>query len=131
MPNRLRLFLVLFAAVLVLAGCSQNLGPKNYNDEVKTNYQENCLKGATDKLGAAGATNYCECTYNGFVGKITFDNFKKFESYVREHTGDDLNNATDLKNKYPDIVQLLDGCVVQGPTPAGVSTTIPTTTTSR
>jgi hypothetical protein len=125
--------LVLLAAVLVLAGCSQNLGPKDYNDEVRTNYQENCVKGVTDKLGAAGAETYCKCTYDGFLAKITFDKFKEFEKYLRENVGDEVNSSNDLKAKYQNILDLLDGCVVAGPTaaPAGVSTTIPTTTAPR
>ena len=133
MPNRLRHFLVLLVAVLVLAGCSQNLGPKNYNAEVRTNYMENCVKGATDKLGEAGATAYCECTYTAFVGQITFDRFKDFEKDLREHVGDDINSDADLRAKHLEIYNLYQGCVTQGPTPAGspASTTVPTSTAPR
>lgn len=123
---------MLLAAVVLLTGCSRDLGPSTYTDEVKANYSDNCVKGATDKLTAAGADTYCQCTYNAFVANISFSKFKDFESYLRQHVGDDINSRTDLEktSKYPDILALLDNCVVKGPTTAGasVSTTIPTTT---
>ena len=131
MPNRLPHVLVLLTAVLVLAGCSQNLGPKTYTDEVKSNYHENCVKGSTEKMGATEATKYCDCTYDAFVSGISFDKFTSFESYLRSHVGDDIKTATDLKAKYPEIFALLNGCVVQGPAPASASTTIPSTTAPR
>jgi hypothetical protein len=133
-PNRLPHVLVLLAAVLLLAGCSRDLGPKTYTDEVKANYSDNCVAGATDKLGATGATSYCECTYNAFVANVSFTKFKDFESYLRQHVGDDVNSRDDLDktNKYDDILKLLDGCVAAGPVAAGTaSTTIPTTTAAR
>ena len=130
MPNRLLHVLVLLTAVLVLAGCSQNLGPKTYTDEVETNYRENCVKGATANLTAAGAATYCECTYNAFVTKISFDKFKDFESYLRDNVGDEVKTANDLKLKYPEILDLLNGCVVAGPIPAGAVTTIPAPSTT-
>ena len=129
MPNRLPHVLVLLAAVVLLTGCSRDLGPTTYTDEVKANYSDNCVKGATDKLTAAGADTYCQCTYNAFVASVSFSKFKDFESYLRQHVGDDVKTATDLRAKYPDISALFDNCVVKGPTTAGasVSTTIPTT----
>jgi len=129
-PNRLLHVLVLLTAVLVLAGCSQNLGPKTYTDEVKTNYRENCVKGATQKLTEPGATSYCECTLNAFITNVSFDKFKDFESYLRDHVGDDINTTTDLTAKYPEIVKLLNDCVVKGPIPAGAVTTIPAPSTT-
>ena len=133
MLNRLPRVLVLLVAVGVLAGCSQNLGPKTYTNEVKDNYQENCIKGATDRLSAAEAATYCECTYTAFVDKVSFDRFKDFESYLRDHVGDDINSVDDLdETQYTDIVDLLEGCVSQGPSLSGssASTTVPTTTTA-
>jgi hypothetical protein len=125
--------LVLLVAVLVLAGCSQNLGPKNYNEEVRTNYMENCVKGATDKLGEAGAATYCKCTYDAISGTISFDRFKDFEKDLRERVGDDINSEQDLETEHRDIYNLYKGCVTQGPTPAGssASTTVPTSTAPR
>jgi hypothetical protein len=131
--------LVLLAAAVLLAGCSQNLGPKNYNDEVKTNYTNTCVEGATARLGEAAAKTYCECTYTAISAPapagINFDTFKSFETYLRENVGSNINNVDDLKKtgKYDAILKLFDGCVVAGPTAAGASatTTIPTTTTAR
>lgn len=135
MPNRLPHLLVLLAAVVLLAGCSQNLGPKTYNDEVRNNYQENCVKGSTERLGATGAATYCECSYSALAANISFDKFKSFESYLREHVDDDIQTRKDLDdtNRYDDILALFDGCAPVGPAPAGssASTTIPTTTTAR
>ena len=139
MPNRLPHFLVLLAAAVLLAGCSQNLGPKNYNDEVKANYTNTCVEGATARLGEAAAKTYCECTYAAISAPapagINFDTFKSFETYLRENVGSDVNNIDDVKKtgKYDAILKLFDGCVVAGPTAAGTSatTTIPTTTTAR
>ena len=126
---------MLLAALLLLAGCSQNLGPKTYNDEVKDNYTRNCVDGSTDKLGPTGAATYCECTYSGIVAKISFDHFKSFETYLRDHIGDDINTRADLEatGKYNDILAIFDGCTVSGPTPAGssASTTVPTKTAAR
>ena len=139
MPNRLPHVVVLLAAVVLLTGCSQNNGPTTYTAEVKSNYSDNCVKGATDKLTAAGADTYCQCTYNAFVASISFDKFTSFESYLRQHVGDDVNTRKNLEDthKYDDILTLLDNCVVKGPTTAGASvsttipTTIPTTTAAR
>ena len=139
MPNRLPHLLVLLAAAVVLAGCSQNLGPKNYNDEVKTNYTTTCVDGATERLGEAAAADYCKCTYDAISAPapagIDFDKFKDFETYLREHVGDDVNTVKDLSdtNRFGPILALFDGCVVAGPIAAGTSatTTIPTTTTAR
>jgi hypothetical protein len=105
----------------VLAGCSRDLGPKNYNDEVRNNYMENCVKGSTDKLGATGAATYCECTYSAISKGIHFDKFKEFETYLRDHVGDDINTVNDLDvtNKFDDILGFLNGCVVAGPTASG------------
>ena len=50
MLNRLPHLLVLLAAVALLAGCSRDLGPKTYTDEVKTNYMNTCVDGSTEKL---------------------------------------------------------------------------------
>jgi hypothetical protein len=133
--NRLPHILVLLAAVVMLSGCAQNNGPTTYTDEVKANYQDNCVKGATDKLGAAGAATYCQCTYDAFVANISFDAFTSFESYLRAHVGGDIKTIDDLDhtNKYDDIIGLLKGCIAQGPSLSGasVSTTIPATTTTR
>jgi hypothetical protein len=122
---------VLLTAVLVLAGCSQNLAPTTYTDEVKANYQENCVKGASDKMTPAAATAYCECTYTGFVDNVIFDKFKEFETYLRDHVGNDVKTAEDLRAKYPEIVALLSACIVAGPVPASAVTTIPSTTAPR
>jgi hypothetical protein len=138
-PNRLPHLLVLLAAVVLLAGCSQNLGPKNYNEEVKANYTSTCVEGATARLGEAAAKTYCECTYSAISAPapagIDFDKFKDFETYLRDHVGDDINSIEDVEdtNKYDDILTLFEGCVVAGPSAAGASatTTIPTTTTAR
>jgi hypothetical protein len=138
-PNRLRHFLVLLVAAIVLAGCSQNLGPKNYNDEVKANYTNTCVDGATERLGEAAAKTYCECTYSAISAPapagISFDTFKSFETYLRENVGSNINNIGDLEKtgKYDAILKLFAGCVVAGPTTAGASatTTIPPTTTAR
>ena len=135
MLNRLPHILVLLAAVVMLSGCAQNNGPTTYTDEVKANYQDNCVKGATDKLTATGAATYCQCTYDAFVANITFDKFTSFETYLRQHVGDDIKTRDDLRKtgKYDNILTLLDGCAPVGPTPASssVSTTIPATTTTR
>ena len=133
MLNRLPPLLVVFAAAVLLAACSTNLGPKNYTTEVRDNYQENCISGASQKLSASDATAYCECTYSGLEKNIDFDDFKDFESYLRQHVGDDVNTAEDLEEnvKYAPIVSVLKGCVSQGPAAPGASTTIPTTTTAR
>ena len=140
MLNRLPHFLVLLAAVALLAGCSRDLGPKTYTDEVKANYTNTCVEGSTDKLGGeAAAKTYCECTYAAISAPapagIHFDKFKSFETFLREHVGDDIKTLTDLDNtnKYDDILGLYKGCVVAGPTAAGASatTTVPTTTTTR
>jgi hypothetical protein len=126
--------LVLLAAVVLLAGCSRDLGPKTYTDEVRDNYQKTCVDGSKDKLGDAGAATYCQCTYAALVANVHFDRFKEFETYLRQHVGNDLNTSNDLKNsKYSDIYDLFNACVPVGPTAAGASatTTIPTTTTAR
>ena len=132
MLNRLPHILVLLAAVVLLAGCSRDLGPTTYTDEVKANYSDNCVKGATDKLGPTGAANYCQCTYDAFVANISFDRFKSFESYLRANVGSDIKTITDLDNtnKYDDVIKLLNGCITQGPSLSGTSasTTIPATT---
>ena len=138
MPNRLPPLLVLLAALLLLAGCSRDLGPKTYTAEVKDNYTANCVAGSTDKLGATGAATYCECTYAAISAPappgIHFDHFKSFETYLREHVGDDINTREDLDktDKYDDILKIFDSCTVSGPVPAGSSatTTVPTTTTA-
>jgi hypothetical protein len=122
--------LVLFAAVLVLAGCSRDLGPKTYTAEVRDNYQQNCVAGSTQKLSASDAAAYCECTYTGLEKNIAFDHFKDFEEYLRQHVGDDVNSSADLASnvKYADIVGVLAGCVSQGPSSP---TMAPTTSTAR
>jgi hypothetical protein len=138
-PNRLPHILVLLAAAIVLAGCSQNLGPKNYNDEVKTNYTNTCVEGATARLGEAAAKTYCECTYAAISAPapagIQFSRFKDFETYLRENVGSNINNIDELDKteKYDDILKLFAGCVVAGPSASGTSatTTIPATTTAR
>ena len=139
MLNRLPHLLALLAAVALLAGCSRDLGPKTYTDEVKANYTKTCVDGATDRLGEAAATTYCECTYAAISAPapagVHFDRFKDFETYLRENVGTNINNIGDLEkiDKYDDILKLFAGCVVAGPTAAGASatTTIPTTTTAR
>ena len=139
MLNRLPHLLVLLAAVALLAGCSRDLGPKTYTDEVKTNYMNTCVDGSTEKLGEAAAKTYCECTFAAVSAPapagIHFDKFKDFETYLREHVGDDINSLKDLEdtNKFDDILKLFDGCTPKGPTTAGASasTTIPVTTTAR
>lgn len=117
MPNRLSRLVLLLAAVVLLAGCSQNLGPKTYNAEVRNNYMENCVKGSTDKLGATGAATYCECSYGGLATGIAFDKFKDFETYLRDHVGDDINTRKDLEdtNKFDDILGVLDKSAPVGP----------------
>ena len=140
MPNRLPHFLVLLAAAVLLAGCSQNLGPKNYNDEVKANYTNTCVEGATARLGEAAAKTYCECTYAAISAPapagIHFDKFKDFETFLRKNvSADDINTYKELDdtNKFDDILKLFNDCAPVGPTSAGSSatTTIPTTTTAR
>ena len=133
MLNRLPRHFVPFAAAILLAGCATNLGPKSYTTEVRDNYQENCIAGSTQKLSPADATAYCECTYRGLEQNIDFDHFKDFETYLRQHVGDDVNSSADLTNnvKYSDIVDVLEGCVSQGPSAPANSTTIPTSTTPR
>lgn len=139
MFNRLPHILVLLVAVVLIAGCSQNLGPKNYNDEVKANYTKTCVDGSKDKLTLEGATTYCECTYAAISAPppagIHFDKFKDFETYLRENVGSNINNIDQLDKteKYDDILTLYRNCIVAGPTAAGASatTTIPTTTTAR
>jgi hypothetical protein len=134
--NRLPHLLVLLAAVVLLAGCSRDLGPKTYTDEVKANYTKTCVDGSTEKLGAAAAATYCECTYAAISAPagIHFDRFKSFETYLREHVSNDINTRKDLEDthKYDDILKLLDGCAPVGPTASGASasTTVPTTTTT-
>ena len=133
MLNRLSPLLALFAAAVLLAGCSTNLGPKNYTTEVRDNYQENCIEGSTQKLSASDAAAYCECTYKGLENNIDFDDFKDFEAYLRQHVGDDVNTAEDLEKnvKYAPIVSVLQGCVSQGPAAPAASATIPTTSIAR
>ena len=133
MLNRLPRLFVLFAAAVLLAGCATNLGPKNYTTEVRDNYQENCIEGSTQKLSAADAAAYCECTYKGLSENIEFDHFKDFETYLRQHVGDDVNSPDDLISnvKYSDIVKVLQGCVSQGPAAPGASTTVPSTSVAR
>jgi hypothetical protein len=110
---------LLLAVAALLAGCSQNLGPKNYNDEVRNNYLENCVNGSTEKLGAAGAQSYCECSYGAISAPagISFDKFKDFEKFLRDHVGDDINTRKDLDetNRFDDILDVLDGCAPVGP----------------
>ena len=119
MPRRLFRLLSLLAVIVLLAGCSQNLGPKNYNEEVRNNYMENCVKGSSDKLGATGAATYCECSYSAIAAPagIPFDKFKDFESYLRDHVGDDINSRKDLENtnRFGDILKVLDECAPVGP----------------
>ncbi|HUP71498.1 MAG TPA: hypothetical protein VM282_00480 [Acidimicrobiales bacterium] len=119
MPNRLARLLSLLAVVVLLAGCSQNLGPKTYNDEVRNNYMENCVKGSTARLGATGAATYCECSYGGISAPagIPFDKFKDFEKFLRDNVGDDINTRKDLDdtNRFDDILEVLDGCAPVGP----------------
>ncbi|MEO5838878.1 MAG: hypothetical protein ABIQ73_00240 [Acidimicrobiales bacterium] len=137
MLNRLPHLLALLVAVVLLAGCSQNLGPKSYTAEVKDNYTKTCVEGSTQKLGAAAAATYCQCTIDGLSAPtgIHFDTFKSFETYLRDHVGDDVNNIDDLANtnKYDAILTIFQGCAPVGPTAAGASasTTVPTTTTAR
>jgi hypothetical protein len=122
---------VLCAAALVLAGCATNLGPKNYTTEVRDNYQENCIEGSTQRLSSSEAATYCECTYKQIEEKIDFDLFKDFESYLRQHVGDDVDSADDLDNtKYKPIIDVFEGCAPQGPS-AGTPTTTPTTSAPR
>jgi len=138
--NRLPHFLVLFAAVALLAGCSRDLGPKTYTAEVKANYTSTCEDGADDKLGVDGAKTYCECTYDAISAPapagIHFDKFKDFETFLRKNvSADDINTYKELDdtNKFDDILKLFNDCAPVGPTSAGSSatTTIPTTTTAR
>jgi hypothetical protein len=137
--NRLPHLLVLLAAVALLAGCSRDLGPKTYTDEVKANYTKTCEDGATERMGEAAAKTYCECTYAAISAPapagIHFDKFKDFETYLRENVGTNINNIDDLKKtgKYDDILKLFDNCTPVGPTAASASasTTIPATTTAR
>ena len=118
----------LFAVLLFLAGCSRDPGPKSYTTEVQTNYMENCIAGTKTKLSSADTPRYCECTYTAFVDNIGFDRFRDFETYLREHVGDNINSRADFERDatYGDIVKLLDGCVGQGPS-APTDATPPTT----
>ena len=137
MLNRLPHILVLLTAVVVLAGCSQNQGPKTYTDEVKSNYTKTCVEGSTQKLGSTAAATYCQCTIDALSAPngIHFDTFKSFETYLREHVGDDINTRDDLAKtgKYDAILKIFDTCAPVGPTASGASasTTVPTTTTAR
>ena len=131
MPNRPSRPFALFVGALLLAGCSTSLGPKTYTTEVRDNYQENCIEGSSQRLSAAEAATYCECTYKQISENIDFDLFKDFEEYLREHVGDDVDSADDLDNtKYKPIIDVFEGCSPQGPS-AATPTTTPTTSTPR
>ncbi len=126
---------MLLVALLFLAGCATN-GPKKYTDTVRDNYTETCTEGSTEKMSAAEAATYCQCTYDALVAHVPFSKFKDYEDYLRAHVGDDIKTETDLKNKYPDIYQLMKDCVQAGPsspttTAGGSATTTGSTTTSR
>ena len=127
-----RLAVPLLAVVVLLAGCSRDLGPTSYTSEVQSNYMQNCAAGSAPKLSSADATLYCECTYKAFVDNVQFGRFRDFETYLRQHVGDDINSRTDLEQKsnYGDIVKLFDGCLSQGapaPTATAVTTVAPAT----
>lgn len=104
---------VLFAALLMLAGCARDPSEKSYTAEVQTNYLENCNAGTKTKMSSTDATRYCECTYTAFVDNVGFGRFRDFETYLRNHVGEDINSRADFERdaRYGDIVSLLDGCL--------------------
>jgi hypothetical protein len=132
-PKRLYRLSALSVAALLLAGCATNFGPDDYNAEVRDNYMENCIEGSSQRMSAADATAYCECTFKGLDDSVEFDLFKDFESYLRENVGDEVNSRGDLEGqtqKYGPILDVFDGCVSQGPS-APTTTGTPTTSAPR
>jgi hypothetical protein len=82
-------------------------------------------------MSATDATNYCECSYGKLEASIPFSHFRDFEDYLRANVGGSVKSRTDLVNsKYKDIVDLMDQCVLQGPSAPAASVTTTTVATT-
>ena len=101
------------AGLLAFVGCSSDSRAVGYTSEVEINYMKNCVAGTQTELDATNATAYCACTYKAFGDDVSFDRFREFEAYLRQHVGEDISSREDLEQSptFGDIVDLLDECI--------------------
>jgi hypothetical protein len=93
------------AAALLLGACTGR-EPTGYGDEVKDNFVGACTE-------AGGEDDVCECTYEAVSNEIEFDRFKEIEESIED-------GSNELP---PEVSDLFAQCGVEGPLPAGSSTT--------
>lgn len=89
-PRRLLLALAV-AAVGLLAACGQEgSAPDSYGATTQDNFLEGCIDGLTadDREGEAlsgdEAEQVCQCTYDGIVEEIPFEDFQEIYDEQRE-----------------------------------------------
>lgn len=99
--------------LLAFAGCASDSRAAGYTSEVENNYMKNCVAGTQSEVDTTNATAYCVCTYKAFVDDVSFDRFRDFEAYLRQHVGEDISSREDLEQDptFGDIVDLLDECI--------------------
>jgi hypothetical protein len=130
--------LVAAAFGLLLAGCSTNHGPKNFDDaKVTENFLTSCKTSNPEKKDVADAQSFCDCVWTKVKETYTFDEFKTLDQKLRDalakeetapKTADDLNK---IDTRYVGVVNL---CRTTGPTAPSSNastTTVATTTTAK
>ncbi len=123
MPKSLRLGALGLAVVLV-ASCSTDNKPKNYNSDVQANYAKACLEANQQRPGIVDPAAFCGCTYRGFIETVKFDKFKEYDDAVRDK---EVTKRSQLDASFPEIAKLIDSCTTAGPAPASDATTSTTT----
>jgi hypothetical protein len=120
---------------LVLAGCSTNNGPKDYNDAVKANFTNSCNEANPAKKDVPDANTFCQCTYEAIKAGFTFDEFKALDTKLRDALANKdtaPKNADDIANLDTRYATAVKSCVTTGPSaPATSSTTTVATTTTK
>ncbi len=122
----------------MLAGCSTNSGPKNYDDATLTaNYLDACKEANPTTKDLPDTTTFCECTYKAIQTALTFDEFKALDKQLRDALADKdtaPKNEADIAKVDSRYAAAVDSCRTSGPAaPASnaSTTTLATTTTTR